>query len=267
MDAPRSYADFLDYARHVDIEHIEGEHWENQIQKGKYYKFYREATPGIYVLDFTKQRYVYCNDVMASYADQPIPELMQSGLSLALKLWHPDDLKIYDQHILPVNMRLLKDKSAQDYGNFLFTCNYRVRQRKGHYRHIEQTSFFSKSYESGLPMMTIGFLRDITARVLDNHITHTIEDISSNPSKIVFKKTYNPNSNTSILTVREVEILELIVKGKNSLEIAVLLGIDKYTVDNHRKNMLKKTNAKNMVQIAVWAFSENLIGSRGIIKL
>ena len=255
MSDLKSYSDFLNKARHFSIHGIAQEQWADQIQQGRYYKFYREAKPGIYVLDFTQQRYLYCNDVMASFADQPVPDLMNAGLDLALKLWHPDDLKVYDRYILPVNLSFLKDKTVGDYGNYLFTCNYRVRQRKGHYRRVEQTSFFSKSLDDGMPLMTIGFLRDVTHRMPDNRIIHTIEDISGHEGKLKFNKTYNPDSGNSGLTYRELEILDLIVQGKSSLEIAKLLGIDKLTVDNHRKNMLKKTNAKNMVQLAVWATS------------
>ena len=255
MSDLKSYTDFLDKARQFSINGITHEQWADQIQQGRYYKFYREAKPGIYVLDFTTQRYLYCNDIMASYADQPIPYLMDAGLDLALKLWHPDDFKIYNDHILPVNLAFLKDKSVKDYGNYLFTCNYRVRQRRGDYRRVEQTSFFSKSMDDGMPLMAIGFLRDVTHRMPDNRIIHTIEHIGGNTNKLEFSKTYSPDKDNSVLTPREQEVLELIVQGRSSVEIAQLLKIDKFTVDNHRKNMLKKTNAKNMVQLAVWASS------------
>ncbi len=43
-----------------------------------------------------------------------------------------------------------------------------------------------------------------------------------------------------ILSKREKQILQLIVKNNTSLEISVILGITKLTVDTHRKNMLRK---------------------------
>ncbi len=42
------------------------------------------------------------------------------------------------------------------------------------------------------------------------------------------------------LTLREKEILNFIAAGLNSNQIADKLAISKYTVDNHRRNMLKK---------------------------
>lgn len=48
---------------------------------------------------------------------------------------------------------------------------------------------------------------------------------------------------TDILTSRELEILKLIAEGASSKEIAASLFLSVNTVDNHRRNMLKKTGA------------------------
>ncbi len=47
------------------------------------------------------------------------------------------------------------------------------------------------------------------------------------------------------LTIREKEILNFITAGFNSSQIADKLDISKYTVDNHRRNMLKKRKDRN----------------------
>ncbi|GAA4317916.1 hypothetical protein GCM10023149_15710 [Mucilaginibacter gynuensis] len=256
MNDLNSYTEFLERARLVDADDMNQEHWETQIQQGRYYKYYKEYKPGIYVLDFTKQAYLYCNEVMASMADYPIPILMTGGLKLALKIWHPDDLAVYDRFILPDNLAFLRKVSVADYGNYLFTCNYRVRHRNGRYIKIEQSSFFSKSLDNGMPLMTIGFLRDITNRTTDNAIIHTIEKIDIKGNTLLHRRIHEPDLVTHILTPRECEILELVVQGKSSHEIAALLNIEKYTVDNHRKNMLKKTGTQNMVQLAIMHYRD-----------
>ena len=50
---------------------------------------------------------------------------------------------------------------------------------------------------------------------------------------------------TPILTRREKEILQLLEKGFNGPQIAEKLFLSTYTVETHRKNMLKKFNAGN----------------------
>ena len=58
---------------------------------------------------------------------------------------------------------------------------------------------------------------------------------------------------------RETEILRLLAKGKNSLEIAEELFITINTVKTHRRNMLRKLKAANTSQLLKFGFDNNLI--------
>lgn len=58
---------------------------------------------------------------------------------------------------------------------------------------------------------------------------------------------------------RELEILRLLAKGKNSYEIAEQLFITLNTVKTHRRNMLRKLNASNTSQLLKIGFDNNLI--------
>jgi DNA-binding NarL/FixJ family response regulator len=51
------------------------------------------------------------------------------------------------------------------------------------------------------------------------------------------------------ITKKEKEILNYIIEGKNSREIAEYLKLSIRTVDNHRANMMKKTKAKNTADL------------------
>ncbi len=62
------------------------------------------------------------------------------------------------------------------------------------------------------------------------------------------------------LTDRESEILSLIGQGLLSKEIAGRLGISKYTVDNHRKNIIAKLEADNAIEAINTARAAGLIG-------
>ena len=69
----------------------------------------------------------------------------------------------------------------------------------------------------------------------------------------MFTQSYND------LTKREKEILVHISSGKKSKDIALELGLSKHTIDNHRKNMLRKTGTSNSMQLVVWAFRNQII--------
>ena len=62
--------------------------------------------------------------------------------------------------------------------------------------------------------------------------------------------TIKETSNAEIkLTRREVEILNFISRGKTTRDIASQLFISEYTVNNHRKSMLRKSGAKNCAEL------------------
>jgi two-component system, NarL family, nitrate/nitrite response regulator NarL len=62
-----------------------------------------------------------------------------------------------------------------------------------------------------------------------------------------------------VLTAREVEILRLVAKEYSSRQIAEILFISERTVETHRKNILKKTGASNLVGLIKYAYANNLI--------
>jgi len=64
--------------------------------------------------------------------------------------------------------------------------------------------------------------------------------------------------NTSQLTVREIEILKLVTIGMTSDEIAGHLNRSKYTIDTHRKNMLKKLGMRNTYELIKHCLQRNL---------
>lgn len=69
----------------------------------------------------------------------------------------------------------------------------------------------------------------------------------------------NKNSSDIEFTVRELDVLKLIMEEKTTAEIAEELGISNYTVEGHRKNLLQKTNSKNVVGLIKYTLVNNLI--------
>lgn len=59
-----------------------------------------------------------------------------------------------------------------------------------------------------------------------------------------------------VLTTREKEVLKLIAEGKSSKEIADLLFISIYTVNNHRAKIIKKLGMKKTADLVRYAIRE-----------
>lgn len=61
------------------------------------------------------------------------------------------------------------------------------------------------------------------------------------------------------LTPREREILKLVAEGKSSKEIAALLFISVFTVNNHRASIMEKLNLKKATDLVKYAISKGYI--------
>lgn len=59
------------------------------------------------------------------------------------------------------------------------------------------------------------------------------------------------------LSRREFEILGLIVAGYTTREVAEYLHVDVETVNTHRKRMIKKYKARNMIQVIIACIARN----------
>lgn len=71
------------------------------------------------------------------------------------------------------------------------------------------------------------------------------------------KKPTNPRAK-ALLTKRQKEIFLLICKGCNTAFIATQLFVSEYTVENHRRAMLRRSECSNFAELAVRYFEIDL---------
>lgn len=78
-------------------------------------------------------------------------------------------------------------------------------------------------------------------------------------NEIIARPALNQQQDIAKLTIREREILKLIATGENSGSIAELLFLSKFTVENHRKNLMQKLKAKNVADLIRIATQQQLL--------
>jgi DNA-binding NarL/FixJ family response regulator len=95
-------------------------------------------------------------------------------------------------------------------------------------------------------------------KISDNGTYYSNEVVS-----ILMEKERKKNNGQSeiikSLTERELQIIRLIGKEYSSAQIADELYISHYTVDAHRRNILKKTNTRTFVGLIKFAIENNLL--------
>jgi DNA-binding NarL/FixJ family response regulator len=79
--------------------------------------------------------------------------------------------------------------------------------------------------------------------------------------KSIYDAFINSNSETNSVefTRRELDVLQLILEEKTTSEIAEKLQISPFTVEGHRKNLMQKTNSKNVVGLIKYCLLNNII--------
>lgn len=70
---------------------------------------------------------------------------------------------------------------------------------------------------------------------------------------LAFPPLAEPEEASSLLTAKEQQILSLLARGFSNLQIAGQLHISNKTVSTHKKNILDKTGARSVVELAeIW---------------
>lgn len=71
--------------------------------------------------------------------------------------------------------------------------------------------------------------------------------------------TKDKKSHLVALSKREKEILNLICQGHSTIAISKQLFISKYTVETHRKNILRKLDLRSSTELVSYAYREGLV--------
>ena len=63
---------------------------------------------------------------------------------------------------------------------------------------------------------------------------------------------------TTVLTHREIEVLQLVAEGRTTKSIGLSLDISAKTVDTHRQNIMKKLNLRTVAELTKYAIREGI---------
>jgi DNA-binding CsgD family transcriptional regulator len=178
------------------------------------------------------------------------PEEMD--LQTYLSLVHPED----QSWLLNIENKagdFFETLSLEQMPNYKVRYDYRVRKKNGEYiRLLQQAIIIDLSSEGGI-IRTLGVHTDISHLKMNGSPVLSFIGMNGEPSyyDVDIKKVFPVPS--GFLSYRENEIISLLLTGMDSKQIAEKLFISVETVSTHRKNILKKTKARNTSELIAMA--------------
>jgi DNA-binding CsgD family transcriptional regulator len=122
--------------------------------------------------------------------------------------------------------------------------NFKLKPPKSELRHISLTGSGLEFTADGSMVVMMLIIKDVGNLIKENSSWWAEFQING-IEKFVFHQNETKFKKGSILSEREKDILQLIIKNKESKQIAEQLNISPQTVDKHRKNMIEMTGAKD----------------------
>ena len=133
---------------------------------------------------------------------------------------------------------------------------------------IALTSYDSKSFIAN--MIQVGAVAYLIKNTTPKDLIKTINEVYTKgfyynesvlktiQETIVSSKNSKGSLETSFLSPREIEILQLICQQKTTTEIAEHLFLSPRTVEGHRNNLLLKTESRNIAGLVVYAIQNEI---------
>lgn len=260
------YHPLFDYI-HMKKDYEESDIVEDCMSLIKQYKeqlsFFHSSAPIFYLYNFVTDRYIIIShsfDIMLGYSSLLV---MDSGIYELASYLKKEDLNAYNTRVFPENLRILTTILPAKHKEYVFTTNYRLKNRKGEILTLMEKYMYIRSTPEGFPLISLGFSYDISDIKSDTKIVHTVKHVDSktglSKENYLLKNYYFVNEKDGILSKRELEILKWTCDGLSSKQIAEKLFISINTVHNHKKNMREKTNCKSTSELLTYAIRNDYL--------
>lgn len=224
------------------------------------HSFMELSSTVIFLLDFRTKEYPLVSRSSRQVMGHPNEAFYEGGLAFVLH--HNADFTLLNNIIFPNEVSFLANQTDQDLAQFRFSKTYRFKDKNGEHRVLLQRHTIIGNTDRSAPTAIFGFAWDITNQVKKGKLIHQIEQFNTEEGiwKPVLSHEYFPDIDPDkLLSKREIEILKWAVEGYSSKQIADKLCLSFNTVNTHRRNMLRKTNSQNSMELLRYAIQYGLL--------
>jgi DNA-binding CsgD family transcriptional regulator len=203
-----------------------------------------------YIVDIPKTEIAYTSKNIEQVLGY---ERSQNNIPFLYEKIHPEDLPIVLEAVDLVH-HLILSKSARPFINSIH-LDYRIKHQKGHYIRLLRQSTVTSVNQYLQPLYYMSTCTDITSHKPTGKVE--VKFYGDDFGNQTFDTHPHYQEVVSKLNAREHQVLVLLKEGKTSEQIGKELFISKNTVDTHRRNMLRKTETKNTMELI--SFAEKIL--------
>lgn len=179
-----------------------------------------------------------------------------------LKVMHPEDAASVQFKENAALEFLLKRIPPEKIPFYKSTYTFRITDGKGGWKHILHQSKALLVGDDGMLNFTVAVHSDIT--FMNIPADDRISFIGQNGEPSFYALSTAPANflepaQSQQLSPREREIVQHLAEGLSSKEIALKLQISRHTVDTHRRNLLRRFDASNTLELASLCLKRSLI--------
>jgi DNA-binding CsgD family transcriptional regulator len=222
---------------------------------------FKETTNLFFAIDYTQMRYLFFSESCKQVTGYDAMQFLNDGLTFTTSLMDKDYWNVYNHKIFPAIAQILKAHPSHETSNLRFSYNLRLQSANRQWINLLQNSRYITSQTTGLPLYCLGMITDITDLKADKLMNFKVEWINQQTGQIkpLEQKVFYVKEDDKLLSKKEKIILKYIAEGFSSKMIAAKLNISEYTIDNHRQNMLTKTETNNVAHLVAFSLKNGII--------
>ncbi len=188
-------------------------------------------------------------------------EWLNQDFSFWIQNMHPDDRE-FAVASCALSMEVTQNAAREKVEMIQINIYVRMFDCLNNYRWV-LIQFPRRMYdENGKILSTFILITDLSHLSKSFSRMLTMMDSSSNENIIFATQVDNKNLialNLPQISKRELEIIQLMARGQNSPQIAECLFLSYHTVENHKRNLRKKTGTKTSAELIDYVWRNNLI--------
>ena len=223
---------------------------------------FHHTIPMLYLVDYSTGRYLTMSRSVKTILGYEPENFINEGLAFTHENYHAADFRVFNEQIFPDRLSVLKKIPPAEHANYIFSYNFRMRNKGKTYTNILQRNCFIKSDDKGNPLLSLGMVINLDHFKNENPVIQVIEKLGSHTDEApetVYKKAFYLHEEDKLFTAREKEVLLWTAEGLTSKEIAEKLFLSENTVINHRRNMQAKSNTRNVAELVSFACRQAII--------